>query len=256
MLELIIFILVVAGIVKLFEILSGDKQTKASQGVEQGSALQQEIDRLELENFDLKNRLQQEKQHRTQVDQSIQESRETLEMEKLRQDVIRAQSKQQQAESELAAARKELEKERKTAKSPGGPDLKELVHQSADSRIGSIKQARAQIAELYATTWYLSRVDITPRAIRELESFDDYKKPGELVRAVQAVLEAGAQHYEGTLGTDFRNFFGARGFGFSSSPKPHLKVDDGKSPDQVLRIYWTAKEGDGRMKISWIGRHP
>jgi hypothetical protein len=103
--------------------------------------------------------------------------------------------------------------------------------------------------------FYRSRVSITPQAIAKGRDFSSYKNPGELLRAIQAVLEAGALYHENRLGMTPMEFFNKRGYGYGAQPKPHLKVDESTSPDQCLRIYWEQDPEERRWTLTAIGGH-
>lgn len=116
-------------------------------------------------------------------------------------------------------------------------------------------EAVSQIEELARTSWYAARVYIDPKALKSAYEFDSYKKPQELVRSVQAVLEAGALYHDNLLHRPPAYFFQERNFSYSSSPDRHLKVDEGTSRDQCLRIHWRVDEELRMWEITHIGRH-
>ncbi|MDP8928083.1 MAG: hypothetical protein M3O70_05760 [Actinomycetota bacterium] len=119
----------------------------------------------------------------------------------------------------------------------------------------SMKEAFAWVEQLASSAWYRSRMMITPQAERSMRSFSDYRRPDEFVRAMQAVLEAGALYHDGKLGEPPAMFFSRRGYGYGAQPQPHLKVDEATSPDQCLRIYWEEDTDTRLWKVTHIGRH-
>lgn len=117
----------------------------------------------------------------------------------------------------------------------------------------TVQTAMDAVELLASNRFYRDRVTLADAAIDSGRRFDRYSSPDELLRAVQAVLEAGALQHDGKLGMTPKDFFNARGFGYGAQPSPHLKVDEATSPDQCLRIYWTSE--DGRWVITHIGSH-
>lgn len=122
---------------------------------------------------------------------------------------------------------------------------------------GPLTVARAiDAAEgLARNLYYRDRVSVTDQAFAKGRRFSSYKRPDELLRAVHAVLEAGALHHDSRLGTTPMEFFARRGYGYGSQPSPHLKVDESTSPDQCLRIYWEDDTETRHWTITSIGQH-
>ncbi|WP_370323778.1 hypothetical protein [Euzebya sp.] len=119
----------------------------------------------------------------------------------------------------------------------------------------TVADAVDRIEELAETTWYAGKVELTDGAIMSARGFASYKKPGELLRATQAVMEAGALVHHDHLGEPPADFFARRGFGYGAQPSPHLKVDEATSPDQCLRIYWDVDDDTRTWTITSIGPH-
>lgn len=119
----------------------------------------------------------------------------------------------------------------------------------------NVAEAMDAVIELAATTWYSQRVEVTGAAFSSGREFNEYHRPGQLLRAVQAVMEAGALYHDDKLGEPPADFFSRRGFGFGALPQPHLKVDESTSPDQCLRIYWQVNSARRMWMITHIGRH-
>ena len=119
----------------------------------------------------------------------------------------------------------------------------------------SVAEAMDWIEELAESAWYRGRVRVEPAALAAGRSFSSYRRPRELARAVQAVLEAGALYHDNKLGTSPGEFFSRRGFGYGAQPQPHLKVDDHTSPDQCLRVYWSQDTETRTWHITSIGAH-
>ena len=47
----------------------------------------------------------------------------------------------------------------------------------------------------------------------------------------------------------------ATGIGYGAQPSPHLSIDDDKSHDQCLRVYWGVDPASRTWTISSIGEH-
>jgi hypothetical protein len=134
---------------------------------------------------------------------------------------------------------------RRASESSGGPQ----------SDPTTVAEAMELVEELASTAWYRERVVLTPEALDAGRGFASYYSPLEMARAVQAVLEAGSQYHDNTLGMPPGEFFAARGYGYGARPTPHLKVDESTSPDQCLRIYWDVDEDSRTWTITSIGPH-
>lgn len=119
----------------------------------------------------------------------------------------------------------------------------------------TVSEAVAAVEQLAATTWYAARVTVTAQALKAARDFSEYRQPEELLRAAQAVLEAGALYHDDRLGEPPAEFFARRGYGYGTQPENHLKVDEGTSPDQCLRIYWDENPDTRTWTITHIGRH-
>lgn len=119
----------------------------------------------------------------------------------------------------------------------------------------TVVEAMDAVEELANSRYYRSRVTVAEGAIRAGRRFREYAAPGELLRAVHAVLEAGALSYDRVLGMAPMEFFNKRGFGFGAQPSPHLKVDEHTTFDQCLRIYWDVDAETGRWTVTSIGEH-
>lgn len=132
----------------------------------------------------------------------------------------------------------------------------DVVAGEVDGGPRSVREAIVRIRELISTAWYSERVVVTSDAIKAAEEdFDKYHHPAELLRAVQAVLEAGALYHDDKLGEPPAAFFNRRGYGYGAQPEPHLKVDEGTSVAQCLRIYWEDDRDTRTWRITHIGRH-
>jgi hypothetical protein len=119
----------------------------------------------------------------------------------------------------------------------------------------TIATAMDAVEELSRTRYYRDRVTLSDDAIDAGRRFRQYTSPDELLRAIQAVMEAGALVHDGKLAVTPMEFFNYRGFGYAAQPTPHLKVDESTSPDQCLRIYWTVDDNSRRWTITHIGEH-
>lgn len=126
---------------------------------------------------------------------------------------------------------------------------------SQESAPATVHEAVDRLEELAGTAWYSRRVALAPAAVRSARAFADYNSPAELLRAGQAVLEAGAMYHDNTLGEPPKDFFNRRGLGYGAQPTPHLKVDEATSPDQCLRIYWTENPVSRMWTITDVGGH-
>lgn len=111
------------------------------------------------------------------------------------------------------------------------------------------------IEQLAANRYYADRIKMSRQAVAAGREFAEYQDPDRLLRAVQAVLEAGALYHDNKLGMPPMEFFKLRGFGYGAQPGPHLKVDEATSPDQCLRIYWDVDDDERRWTVTHIGRH-
>jgi hypothetical protein len=169
--------------------------------------------------------------------------------------------KQQAAElrKQLGRIESELEQVRdnfaEMQRSMEPPPTSESEGVEADGWPASVAQAMDAVEELAATGYYKRGVVLNPAAVRAGRRFDNYARPEELLRACQAVLEAGIQYHENTLGMSPGQYFNGRGFGYAAQPSPHLKVDESTSPDQCLRIYWTEDPTSRVWTITSIGEH-
>ncbi len=120
---------------------------------------------------------------------------------------------------------------------------------------GTIADAMDAVEELARTGYYRRGITLSQAAVRSGRRFDSYNRPQMLLRACQAVFEAGILYHDNALGMSPGEFFRVRGFGYGAQPSPHLKVDEHTSPDQCLRIYWT-DEAEARVwTITRIGEH-
>ena len=119
----------------------------------------------------------------------------------------------------------------------------------------TVSTAMDAAESLSLNPYYISRVSVSVRAIAKGREFSSYNNPDELLRAIQAVLEAGALYHDNKLGMPPMEFFNKRGFGYAAQPKAHLKVDEGTSPDQCLRIYWDDDAERRLWTITSIGEH-
>lgn len=124
-----------------------------------------------------------------------------------------------------------------------------------DGDPATIAAAIDAVEELARSTYYRSKVKLAKSAVKSGRRFAHYARPGELLSACQAVLEAGALYHEGRLGVSPGEFFKLRGFGYGALPSPHLKVDDATSHDQCLRIYWDVDNESRMWTIATIGEH-
>jgi hypothetical protein len=109
--------------------------------------------------------------------------------------------------------------------------------------------------ELAGTRYYRERITLSEDAVDAGRKFRQYSSPGELLRALQAVMEAAALVHDGKLATTPMEFFNYRGFGYGAQPTPHLKVDEATSPDQCLRIYWDVDNDTRHWTITHMGTH-
>lgn len=178
---------------------------------------------------------------------------------KLTQDV--ADYKQQAAELQKRLSRTESELEQvrdnfgvmqRTMEAPPTTEAHDVL---AEAWPSTVAEAMDAVEELAGTGFYRRRVVLTPAAVRTGRRFSSYTRPAELLRACQAVLEAGIQYHDNTLGMSPGQFFTGRGFGYGALPSPHLKVDENTSPDQCLRIYWTDDSTSRTWTITSIGEH-
>lgn len=119
----------------------------------------------------------------------------------------------------------------------------------------TVASAMDCIEQLAANRYYADRVTLTRQALAAGREFAGYQDPEGLLRAVQAVLEAGALYHDDKLGMPPMEFFNLRGFGYAAQPAPHLKVDEATSPDQCLRIHWKVDADERRWTVTHIGRH-
>lgn len=167
------------------------------------------------------------------------------------------QSRNAELERRLEEAREELDDVRRS--------FGELARSHAPTRAPSatpmadgpptVATAMAGVEELLASRFYGDRLVITDQALAAGRAFGNYNRPDELLRAVQAVMEAAALYHDDKLGMPPMEFFRLRGFGYSAQPGPHLKVDEATSPDQCLRIHWTVDAEAKRWTVTHIGRH-
>ena len=119
----------------------------------------------------------------------------------------------------------------------------------------TVGDAMDAVTELLRHPYFAGKVAITDGALDAGRKFDQYRAPEELLRAVKEVMEAGVRYHDGRLGESPSEYFARCGFGYGANPTPHLKVDEGASPDQCLRIYWEVDDASRVWTISDIGRH-
>jgi hypothetical protein len=179
------------------------------------------------------------------------------EAEQQKQEIADLQSRAVQLERELEAKDGELE----SVKQSFAEVSRAVAPTSAPAAAGdldaplTVAAALDAVEELLANRYYRKKVVITPQALAAGRAFSDYKRPEELLRAVQCVMEAAVLVFEKRLGESPGEYFNRRGFGYAATPTPHLKVDESTSPDQCLRIYWTADDDSRLWTIDHIGRH-
>lgn len=123
------------------------------------------------------------------------------------------------------------------------------------AEVSTVAEAMTAIEELADTYWYSRGVTVSEQARRIGRSWDAYRRPQEMVRAVQTVIEAGNLYHDDRLGMPPAEFFRLRGFGYGAQPEPHLKVDEATSPDQCMRIYWSEDPETRTWEINSIGPH-
>lgn len=133
--------------------------------------------------------------------------------------------------------------------------MEDAHHDAHAAEPTSVAEAVDWIEELSRSRWYAAKVVVEPSALRTARSFGSYRRPTELIRAAQAVLEAGALYADDRMGEPPMDFFARRGFGYGARPGPHLKVDESTSPDQCLRIYWEVDEASRTWRVISIGEH-
>lgn len=155
-------------------------------------------------------------------------------------------------ESDLEQVRSNFTEMQRSMESAATTDDDDVDSQGWPSTVGEAMNAVEELAE---TGYYRRGVILAPTALRSGRRFDSYAKPGQLLRACQAVLEAGILYHDNTLGMSPAQFFNGRGYGYGAQPSPHLKVDENTSPDQCLRIYWTEDPTSRRWTITSIGEH-
>jgi hypothetical protein len=161
--------------------------------------------------------------------------------------------------SELASKESEIEQTRE--------NFLELQRSLATTRPGdgeakgnsgkptTVAAAMDALEQLALTDYYGARITVTDSALRSGRRFSQYSRPEEMLRACQAVLEAGALYHDSRLGMSPAEFFSQRGYGYGATPSPHLKVDENTSPDQCLRIYWVEDSTDRTWSVTSIGEH-
>lgn len=161
----------------------------------------------------------------------------------------------QRREAKLQDDNEALEDELEAVKRQWFAYSKSLATDEADTTDGvdgdgpaTVREAVACIEELASTAWYRNRVEIIQGAAKSLRGFSDYQRPDELVRAVQAVLEAGALYHEDKLGEPPAIFFKRRGYGYGGKPESHLKVDEATSSDMPPHLL-----GGGRCQTNVEG---
>ena len=123
------------------------------------------------------------------------------------------------------------------------------------SEVSTVAEAMVAIEELADTYWYSRGVTVSDQARRIGRSWNGYRRPQDMVRAVQAVIEAGNLYHDDRLGMSPAEFFRLRGFGYATLPEPHLKIDEATSPDQCMRIYWSEDSETRTWEINSIGPH-
>lgn len=200
-----------------------------------------------------------EERHKRMADAPIEELREYV--AELEKDNLEARAQAKAAEQDAAGLRKkqaELRYELEQVKQNYAETTLELrtgKPGAASGEIVTVADAMDAVEELAYSRYYRNRVELTPQAVKAGRKFKHYAAPEEMLRAVHAVLEAGALMYDGKLGTTPKEFFNSRGFGYGAQPSPHLKVDEATTEDQCLRIYWEVDEETNKWSISSIGIH-
>jgi hypothetical protein len=119
---------------------------------------------------------------------------------------------------------------------------------------------------------------LLPCVDKSVRDFASYRDPGKLYRALLDVADAGRRWSANSLGKPFGEYFRELGYGYSAvNPaahsrqtrrhyevkykngtvllEAHLKVDEGTSPDQCLRIYWYVDENELALVVGHVGRH-
>jgi hypothetical protein len=176
----------------------------------------------------------------------------TQDVEDYKQQEAELQKRLSRVESELEQVRDNFAEMQRSMQSPPTGEGREV---DAPDWPATVSQAMDAVEELAATGFYRRGVILSPAAARAGRSFNTYARPRELLRACQAVLEAGIHYHDNTLGVSPGQFFNGRGFGYAAQPSPHLKVDESTSPDQCLRIYWTDDPTSRVWTITSIGAH-
>jgi hypothetical protein len=126
---------------------------------------------------------------------------------------------------------------------------------ASDAEVLTVRRAVEIAQELASTSYYEERVEVTPAAFASARAFSAYRRPEEMLRAIQAVMECSALVHDGRLGSTPMTFFSQRGLGYGAMPSPHLKVDEATSADQCLRIYWDNDPNRRLWRITHIGEH-
>ncbi len=160
----------------------------------------------------------------------------TRDAEDYKQQAAELQERLSRIESELEQVRDNFAEMQRSLESPGTTEDQDVELEDWPT---TVAQAMDAVEELAAAGFYRRGVILSPAAVRAGRRFNNYARPRELLRACQAVLEAGIQYHDNTLGVSPGQYFNGRGFGYAAQPSPHLKVDESTSPDQCLRIYWT-----------------
>jgi len=135
------------------------------------------------------------------------------------------------------------------------PGSKLNVSTSNASDVISVSDAMNAVEDLAQNPYYRDGVVLTQQALVKGRGFSEYNNPKELLRAVEAVMAAGVLYHDNKLGMPPMEFFSKRGFGYAAQPSPHLKADEGTSPDQCLRIYWDEDQDKRQWIITSIGPH-
>lgn len=178
---------------------------------------------------------------------------------KLTQDVEDYKQQAAALQEQLSGTESELEQVRNNfaemQRSMGSPPTSEGHDAEAEDWPATVAEAMDAVEELATTGFYRRGVILSPAAVRAGRRFNSYARPRELLRACQAVLEAGIQYHDNTLGVSPGQFFNGRSFRYAAQPSPHLKVDESTSPDQCLRIYWTDDPTTRVWTITGIGEH-
>jgi len=176
----------------------------------------------------------------------------TQDVEDYKQQAAELQKRLSRTESELEQVRDNFAEVQRSIESSPTTDVQDVQARDWPT---TVAEAMDAVEELAGTGFYRRGVVLTPAAIRAGRRFSSYARPAELLRACQAVLEAGIQYHDNTLGMSPGQFFAGRGFGYGALPSPHLKVDESTSPDQCLRIYWTDDPESRVWTITSIGDH-